>query len=167
MLDFSRLYPAPPTPEDELCHCSGRPPIKLMWALAENPIRCVECNHMVPPETLQGWTQELIDGVAHWNSLYGSLYCLWLDSGEYEAWAAEKLAAIEGSVNKEGRDLVAELNRLQRCYYWWFEEHLENGAVVCPICTQPFSQARQRVCEECSVVLGLPGPWWESCSEGS
>lgn len=69
MLDFSRLYPAPQTPEDELCHCSGRPPIKLMWALAENPIHCFDCNRMVPPETLQGWTQELIDGVAHWNSL--------------------------------------------------------------------------------------------------
>ena len=62
---YAKLRPGEPTPEEELCQCEDRPPIKLMSTLTENPIHCMQCNLEVPPETLM-LSQEAVDGVAYW-----------------------------------------------------------------------------------------------------
>ncbi len=46
---YGKLRPTRPTPEDEICHCSGRPPLVLQYHLSPNPLACASCNREVPP----------------------------------------------------------------------------------------------------------------------
>ena len=100
---YFKLKPSPPTPEDEICHCSDSPPIKLMSLalLSENPLRCLRCNGEVPPERLQLQPLE-VDAVAHWNSVYGAIDSLELDSGPYATWARSQLLDPKSPPNVEG-----------------------------------------------------------------
>jgi len=157
--DYSRLYPPGPTPPDEICSCAGRPPLKLMDALGYNPIHCMHCNLEVPPESLPLSTG-LIEEIAAWRGLHAAVHHLWLDSGDYEGWAAGQLKDIESPVNKKGRRVQRTLNEIHRCYYWYFQEPIgrENPAIrSCPGCQGPLVSRATRtgpvlVCEGCSLL---------------
>jgi hypothetical protein len=56
---YARLRAPAATLPDEICSCSERP-IKLMWALSENPIHCLDCNLEIVPEALP-LPPELVD----------------------------------------------------------------------------------------------------------
>src|SRR5262245_20459786 len=118
---YSKLRPPEPTPEDELCRCAGRPPIKLMQALSYNPIHCMDCNLEVPPQFL-ALSDSVVEEIAHWCSMAGALEHMWLESGAYEGWARDQLSDIASPVNQLGLNLRSVLATTCRCYYWYFQD---------------------------------------------
>ena len=118
---YAKLQPSELTPDDELCRCLDMPPIKLMHALNENPIHCMNCNLEVIPETL-ALTERILEEISRWNNIYHAIYILWLDSGTYEAWAKEQLVDITSDVNVRGREVQRDLHKIRSCYYWYFQD---------------------------------------------
>ena len=133
---YWRLRPWSATPEEEVCHCPLGVGVMLRDGLTKNPLFCVDCAGEVPPERL-GFDISFAQEIANWLSVYDSLYRLWLDSGEYEAWAAARLADPLGQVNRRGREIVGRLNDTVPAYYWWFEDADSQEAEpmrCCPVC---------------------------------
>jgi len=157
---YFKLKPWPPTSEDELCSYDGEPPIKLMSALGENPLHCMNCNREVRPEDL-AIPSETVEAIAAWRSIYDALDRLWLSSGEYEGWAAEQLSNMQGQVNVDGRSVQQQLDNLRRCYYRYFQDQSAEDyepLARCPNCGELLADYTegsflQRVCEACSIVV--------------
>ena len=47
---------------------------------------------------------------------------LWIDSGEFEAWAKAQLEDPASPVNTRGREAASKLDAHRRTYYWWFQD---------------------------------------------
>jgi hypothetical protein len=140
----------------DACHCDHVKGVVLRHVLDANPLGCLRCNCMVAPERI-ALDPGLVEAMVHWNSLYEALYLLWLDSDEYEAWAAERLADREGRVNRLGRELVAAMADRIPANYWWFEpEPREQPGGPCPLCQRPLRASTRipvALCETCRIVL--------------
>jgi len=145
-----------------LCACDDTPPVKLMHALSYNPVHCMNCNLEVRPEMLRLASEAAtIDAIAFWRRLYDAIDWLWLDSGEYEDWAKQQLSDISSAVHVRGRAVQNDLNRLRRCYYWFFQDQSSDDYEPledCPSCgkpLQPYTQGifPQAICESCSIVV--------------
>ncbi len=157
---YFKLRLPDPTPEDELCHCVGQPPIKLMNALGRNPFHCMDCNLEIRPESLL-LGETLVEKSARWNSLADAIYRLWLDSDAYESWARDELSNIGSTVNQLGLSLRGELVALRQCYYWYFQDQSSEEYLPlrqCPRCgdaLQPYSAGifEQLTCEGCGIVV--------------
>jgi hypothetical protein len=87
---YFKLRPQPSTTEDQLCDCKIIKEVYLAHKLGNNPVHCLQCNGEVLPEKL-GFGKEIAETVASWNFVYGALYQLWLDSGEYEVRSRDRL----------------------------------------------------------------------------
>jgi predicted nucleic acid-binding Zn ribbon protein len=156
---YLKLREPSATPEDEICKCPASKAIKLMSALSRNPIHCMDCNLEIAPEAL-ALDASLVDWIADWRSVFDGIDRLWLDSGEYESWARGQLSDIRSAVNRRGMEVSETLNRVRRCYYWYFQdESLEDfePANVCPACQRQFKAYThgifpQFICEHCSIV---------------
>lgn len=153
---YWKLRPEPPTPADEVCQCQDSPPITLQDHLSSVPLACVRCNGEVPPERL-GFTDELSEELASWRNLHRAVFTLWLDSGEYEAWARAQLEDPTKPVNVRGLHAVARLNEYHKAYLWWFQDGSAEDFVplsACPRCGCGLSEVLGRlVCEECSILV--------------
>lgn len=159
-----RLRPLPPTREEDLCACADAPPLVLLSNFSENPIACLECNGEVPPERV-GWSRDDAQGIAHWKQFHDCFFLLWLDSGEFEHWAAVQLTNPGSPVNTRGLELVRELNAYRRIYYWWFvnesreDDNNEERFAHCPRCGGEWvrwSGSRFRLlCEPCSIAIAF------------
>lgn len=155
---YWKLRPVPPTPGDEVCSCSQCRQVMLRDSLGNNPLYCVACNGEVFPERI-GFDGELAEKIARWRSVYRSLYLLWLDSGEYETWAMERLRDPDGSVNIDGREIVRPLNAHIRAYYWWFNDIGVDGYKPpddCPVCFGTLTTCDDRQfnkCDRCSIFI--------------
>lgn len=158
---WSRLTADPPTPAHERCGCPGRPAWKLMVTLGPNPLHCVECNGEISPDRL-GLPRELADAVASFRDVWGSLLRLWLDSGEYEAWARAELLSPTSAANRSALELVGRISAIHPCDFQWFEDESWDDRASpprCPRCGRPpsartsgaFASAR---CEPCRVLFG-------------
>ena len=130
---YFKLRPEPPTPEDELCACEKISEIYLCYRLGSNPVYCMECNGEVLPDKL-ACGERLAEAIAFWNSVSGSLYLLWLHSGEYEQWARDRLLDPRGEVNTRGIEIAKQLGSIAKTYYWWFSESPETAPKACPLC---------------------------------
>jgi len=150
----------PPTPVDELCSCKKPEPVKLMPSLSFNPIHCMRCNLEVNPQPLR-LPPDLIQGLEYWNSIYESIYRLWLDSGVYEAWARKELEEIDSYPNRSGRQLALELGLHRTCYYWGFQDQSAldfRPLRECPSCGKgltPYqdSKLKQLICDNCLIAF--------------
>jgi hypothetical protein len=160
---YVRLRPTPPTPVDELCTCIDTPPIMLMWALGPNPIHCLRCNGEVEPSGIP-LPGSLVDAIAHWVSIVGSILTVELDSGPYERWAQRELLDLRSPVNVKGLSLRQQLDSIRRCYFVLFQPLGRDGRFVvpatCPICGATFQEyARGRLtrllCETCRWLIVL------------
>jgi len=154
---YSLLRPAPSTRPDELCACDGSPPLLLRSVLGPNPIACARCNLEVPPERL-GISAGLAESLARWRTFFDCFYLLWLDSGEFEAWARRELSDPQSPVNQRGLALRAEVEQLRRTYYWWFQDVGADDFRAldhCPVCGNSVSTVGLvgLVCEACSVLV--------------
>ena len=163
---YSRLRPPAPTPLEEVCACPADTPLVLQSHLSANPLTCARCNLEVPPEAI-GFDRKLADAIAWWCDFHNCFYFLWLDSGEFEVWAAGILKDPSSRVNTEGRELARRLGARRHCYLWWFRENAATDwvpATNCPCCSKEleerFSHERPsrgslRVCEDCLVALAV------------
>jgi predicted nucleic acid-binding Zn ribbon protein len=160
---YYRLRELGATPKDEICSCPSGTPIMVMSTLGRNPIHCLDRNLEVEPSTLP-LPESLVDDVAHWAWVAGAIHTLEVNSGPYEAWSQTELGDLESPVNREGLDLRARLDPVQRCYYTLFQRLVDDRFVVpdrCPTCEGLFAEYAsgpfpRLICETCSLVLVNP-----------
>ena len=153
---YHKLRPPAATPADEICHCAGEEPVQLQTHLSYNPVTCVVCNLEVGPERLR-LPEQIQEKIASWRAAYESIYLLWLDSREYEAWALDQLVPSQSPANRRALELVSEMNSYRRTYFWWFlgpgvpEDRVPTG---CPSCGSQLSgRCGRLVCDPCSVIV--------------
>lgn len=152
---YFKLRPEPPTPKGELCDCENISEIYIAHKLGSNPVYCLRCNGEVIPEKL-AFGERLAKAIAFWNSVYGYLYGLWLNSGEYEQWARDRLLDPKGQVNSQGMELAKQLGRIVKAYYLWFYESDETVPKACPICGSEFVEregSKFLFCESCLLII--------------
>lgn len=156
---IEKLQPPLKTPPSEICSCTGTRPIKIMSSLSFNPLHCIDCNLEVAPESLN-LSLEMIEEIASFRDIYYSIDLLWLDSGEYEAWALLQLSDIHSPVNRRGLELCQRVNHLRCCYYWYKQDQSADDFVPithCPQCGQPLVEYKegifvQLICEQCRII---------------
>jgi hypothetical protein len=149
--------PRGPAP-DELCACPNLPPVALQAHLAFNPVICMRYHREVEPSKL-GFGAELADTLYQWQSFHDCFYILWLDSGEFEAWAKAQLLSPDSPVNVRALEVVQQLKAFREAYYWWFVDSCGSAdqASSCPRCRGSLTLVEgQRVCASCSVVVPQP-----------
>lgn len=106
------------------------------------------------------------ESVARWRAFHEAFDVLWLDSGEFEDWAADQLSDPASAVNRRGLALARQLSEWRRCYLWWFQktsqEGDETGACPCrALQLEPrFTGERPEgggllVCEACSLAIAV------------
>jgi hypothetical protein len=98
---YWKLRPALPPQDDEICASVRSPPIVLQAHLSPNPVSCLLCNLEVSPERI-GFSESIAEQLAFWQRFHDCFYFLWLDSGEFEAWAKAQLENPTSEVNKRG-----------------------------------------------------------------
>jgi predicted nucleic acid-binding Zn ribbon protein len=156
---YQMLQPPDPTPSNEICSCCPETPVKLMSPLGYNPIHCVVCNLEVAPERLI-LNKDIVQSIAYWRNLYDAIHWLELDSGAYEAWAKRELCDINSPINARGLKTQRELNKIHKCYYWYFQDESDDEYVpfaICPVCNEPLQEYpegifKQRFCEKCGII---------------
>jgi len=163
---YLKLRPLPPTPGDEICACTSVTPVLLQPHLSANPLSCARCNLEVPPDRI-GFDEALADAFASWQQFHDCFFFLWLDSGEFEAWAKMHLSDPASVVNLRGLDLASRISNFCRCYLWWFQDEGSNDCVPasnCPQCAGTLElrfkgerpQGRSlAVCDQCSIALAV------------
>jgi hypothetical protein len=153
--------------EEPPCRCATdpQPPVVLVAGLAHVPdvFYCAACRSPVEVDSL-GLEDEYLASLRYWKCLFDSLYFLWLDSQEFEAFAASAFASPEARVHRLGMELAAEGSRARRAYYAWFSttadgtEGIEDYA-ACPHCSGALTAAWEwRVCARCNIAVPAPSP---------
>lgn len=152
---YARLK-RPPASGEPPCACPGSPPIVLQGRLEPNPLVCLRCNAEVPPESVPV-PVDLVDEIACWRDVHDALFMLWMDCGEYEAWAKGQLKAPQNAVHNRGLALIAKLNAVRPTYYWWFTDQVmqpEPPLPACPRCGSALErEGPVRVCTLCRIVV--------------
>ncbi|MCX4030338.1 DUF2310 family Zn-ribbon-containing protein [Endozoicomonas sp. SM1973] len=98
----------------------------------------------------------MCDSIARCFSVYGSLYRLWIDSGEYEEYAKKKLLDSKGEVNVLGMKLAKELSLQWPTYYWWFHDTDDGKPTHCPCCGDQLNEEvfwGTGKCDNCRVIV--------------
>jgi hypothetical protein len=127
---YSKLRP---DSDIERCECKAFSGLLLVHLLTRNPIHCTTCRKEIDPESL-GLDASEVDEIAECFGVYESLYNLWLDSGEYEAFAKEKLIDPKGQVNRAGMAIAQRLSKKWPTFYWWFYDSDDGTPDCCPSC---------------------------------
>ena len=157
---YASLKPPAPSSADEICSCAGPTPIVIRSSLTYNPIACVDCNGEVPPESLD-LSLELIQAIVSWRYIHDALYALWLDSREFEQWAADQLLDPKGPVTTRGLQLCGQMPSARRCYLWFFQD--TDGPdytprTTCPICSAILEDRKvlkhRKLCAHCGILIG-------------
>lgn len=160
---FAALRPRRPTPASDLCACADDHPLVLRSVLTANPLGCLRCNLEVPIRRL-GIPPDLAAPIAAWRSFHDCFYLLWLDSGEFEAWARAQLLSPASAVNTRGLALARDIRKHRPCYYGWFSDsELQDlpseSCVLCDGPTRPLPLGY--VCDHCWVLF--PGEVRVTC----
>ncbi len=155
---YARLEPPEFAPSYELCRCTDSP-LKLMSTLSASPLHCMACHRDVPTERL-ALSRPVAEALADWRHSYDALDWLWLEAGSYEQWAREQLSDLGSAANVRGRLVQQAIDRVRRCYYWYFQDQtLPDFQPItrCPVCgetMETYSRGvyAQRICERDSIV---------------
>ena len=139
----------------EICKCKNISGILLLDLLTDNPLHCSVCKNEIEPSLLD-LDIELIEEIASWLSVYDALYNLWLNSGEYEDWAKQKLLDKNGEVNKAGMALANKLSEKYPTYYWWFWDTDDGEPELCPNCGSKLQDDLKwgtGNCRKCKIII--------------
>lgn len=135
---------------DRPCDCGSIESLLLVDIRTANPVRCFKCKGNIDPQRLE-LTEPQVEAVASWKLVFRSLYDLWLDSGEYEAWAKQQLLRRDGRVNILGMAARAALDSNRPTYYWWFHETDDPYPTSCPWCCGAVVVAAKHGAVQCST----------------
>lgn len=144
-----------PWVEIEKCSCENITGILLVDILTDNPIHCFNCKNEIDPEVLK-LDDKLVDEIANWYQAFQALYALWLNSGEYEAYAKKKLLDRNGQVNKGGMAVAQKLSAYYPTYYWWFCDTDNGEPSACPNCSRDLDlevKYGTGKCDSCNVAV--------------
>jgi hypothetical protein len=139
----------------ERCKCDDRPGLLLVYLFTDNPINCYRCKKEIDPEKIM-LTPGQVDLIASCFNVYGSLYNLWIDSGEYEQWAKSRLLDRKGQVNISGMKLAESLSEGFPTYYWWFWDADDGDPECCPNCNAPLDKYvywGTGKCDKCRIII--------------
>lgn len=139
----------------EFCDCHSIERLLLFYTLTDNPIHCFACKWAVDPETLS-LSDEQVCRIVAWHRQFRALYDLWLDSGEYEAWAKTQLLQPGGQVNVAVPACASMLSELIPTYYWWFHRDGDPVPGNCPACRRVLGPATlhgHAQSDVCKVVI--------------
>lgn len=125
-----------PWTDIESCECETVSGLTLVDCLTDNPIHCAVCRREVDPERISPSAEET-ESIARWFWASHALYPLWLDSGEYESYAKQRLLDPTGHVNVEGRRIAQELSAKIPTEMWCFWDTDDGEPTACPVCGQP------------------------------
>jgi hypothetical protein len=92
------------------------------------------------------------DLIASWNTIFGSVYTLWLDSGEYEGWAEAELLSTRSMINARGLEARKKLSEYVPTKYLWF--WTETRPTQCPLCSSSLesTDGEHVVCHPCEIL---------------
>jgi len=144
-----------PDMDYETCECEAISGLLFVYDLSCSPIYCSECRKIVDAERLN-LSPELVDAIFRWQGAFGALYNLWLDSGEYELWAKERMLDPLGQVNIDGLQIARELSKTLPTRYWWFHDTEDPMPSCCPSCSsnlQPAGKYGDFRCCQCPVLI--------------
>lgn len=144
-----------PFTEFESCECENITALVLVYLFTDNPINCFKCRKEIDPEKLK-LTAKQVDSIHNCFSVYGSLYRLWIDSGEYEEWAKNKLQDQKSQVNIDGMLIVKELSEILPTYYWWFWDTDDGEPKNCPNCNASLNEDVHwgtGKCDKCKIII--------------
>jgi predicted nucleic acid-binding Zn ribbon protein len=107
----------------------------------ESPLLCGDTHLPIPLYKLPCIDNKNIDydNINYWNRDYESMYGLWLSSGGYEAFSQEQLQDPCSSINKQGRELCKQIEKITNIpsYYFLFNYRTwtakEDKERKCPI----------------------------------
>jgi len=139
-------------PANGRCCCGQLTTAYLAHVLTANPIHCAFCRGEVAPERI-GFDVHTAELIARWNTVYGAVYALWLDSGPYEVWAESELLRADSSINKSGLQACEHLSKYIPCRYLWFWQ--EKQPAQCPVCELNLqrTESKHLVCTACAVYV--------------
>ena len=124
-----------PWTDIESCECDAVSSLLLVDLLSDNPIHCGTCRREVDPERIALTTDET-EAIARWYSASRALYWLWLDSGEYEDYAKQRLLDPNGQINVTGRKIARELSSKIPTQMWYFQDPDDGETTTCPVCCE-------------------------------
>ncbi len=139
----------------EACQCAAISELLLIDLLSDNPIHCASCRCEIDPERLQ-LTDNEVESIAGWYSVASALYRLWLDSGEYEDYAKQKLLDPQGQVNQQARELAIALSTRMPTRFWYFHDAEDGEPTHCPVCRERLDTAVDwgtGICRPCHVRM--------------
>jgi hypothetical protein len=137
------------------CDCLRVEQLLLVYTLEDNPIQCFRCKGTVDPEAIS-LSEAQVEAVGSWRRVFGALYDLWLDSGEYEAWAKGQLLRRGGEVNVKGMATRATISETLPTFYWWFRDTDDPVPTSCPWCegeVVPATRHGEHQCHSCWIVI--------------
>jgi hypothetical protein len=144
-----------PSTDIERCECASVESLLLVDLLTDNPIHCGYCRKEIDPERLQLTAEETHD-IAHWFGAASALYRLWLDSGEYEQYAKERLLDPQGQINGAGREIARKLSEKWPTRFWFFSDTDDGEPTHCPICHDPLDEDVKwgtGCCRQCFIQI--------------
>lgn len=139
----------------EACQCETLTELLLVDLLSDNPIHCASCRCEVDPERLQ-LPDNVVESIAGWYSVASALYRLWLDSGEYEDYAKQKLLDPCGQINQRARELAIAMSIHLPTRFWYFHDTDDADPTHCPVCGGQLDTAIDwgiGICRPCHVQM--------------
>ena len=139
----------------EACECDAVEGLLLIDLLTDNPLHCDKCKREVDPERLT-LTVEETELVARWFGAASALYRLWLDSGQYEAYAKAQLTDPNGQINRVGLGVARQLSTRIPTRLWFFRDTDDEEPTRCPVCDSALdTEVRWGVgrCPRCPVLV--------------
>jgi len=151
MSEYEKLRP---WTQLDYCNCQSIERVLLVYKLHDNPLHCCECGGVIDPATLQ-LSEELVLDIARWHRAFGAIYDLWVDAGEYEAWAKQQLENKDGEINQKAIAIAKKLNEIIPTWYMWWQDPDEEEHLSCPNCDGPIdfdSPIGTGSCDACCIV---------------
>ena len=125
-----------PWTDIERCECVSVESLLSVDLLTDNPIHCGVCRNEIDPERLQ-LTDEEVHEIAHWFSEASALFRLWLNSGEYEQYAKQRLLDPQGQINVDGREIARKLSEKWPTRHWFFYDTDDGEPTIVQYVTTP------------------------------
>jgi len=147
------------------CLCASRRALILRGHPGGLALWCSDCDQSVPFDDSRLPGPCLLE-VRRFARQFDHIYGLWLESSEYEGWAADELFRAGSALNRLGRVVACHVSGTLPCLYALASDPTSGGdedetvvVPACPVCGRaPAASARfpstsALVCSACGLLL--------------